>query len=64
MAGNRNSGRPQADDPKVKPPSYRLRQSTVDEIESIAYELNIPRSEILQVIIENGLNLLRALKKK
>ena len=60
MAGSR--GRPRVDDPKMRTPAYTLKQSTIIEIDVLSEELNKSRSEILQIIIENGINILKNLK--
>ncbi len=51
-------GRPTKNDPKVKPPSYRLKQSTVEKIDELAERLGKKRSDVMQEVIENGLNIL------
>jgi len=61
MAGNR--GRPRSDDPKMNVPNYVLKQSTIIEIDLIAEKLEVSRSELLQQIIENGLNIVKNLVK-
>ena len=63
MAGNNNRGRPRVDDPKINVPNYVLKQSTIIEIETIAEKLNIKRSELLQQVVENGLNIIKNLLK-
>lgn len=51
MAGNRNSGRKCSQDVKMKV-SYRLKLSTIANIEAIAEELGKTKSEVLQSAID------------
>jgi predicted DNA-binding protein len=59
MAGK--IGRPRVDDPKMNVPNYSLRQSTLIEIDLLSERLKKSRSEILQIIIENGINIVKGL---
>lgn len=61
MAGDR--GRPRTHDPKMRTPNYSLKQSTIIEIDTLADELQKSRSELLQIIIENGLNIVKMMRK-
>ena len=64
MAGQNRVGRPRTDDPKMTTPNYTLKQSTIIDIDVLADELNTSRSNLLQTIIENGINTIKMLKLK
>jgi len=64
MAGQNRVGRPRVDDPKMTTPNYTLKQSTIIDIDVLADELNTSRSNLLQTIIENGINTIKMLKLK
>jgi len=51
-------GRPRVDDPKMNVPNYSLRQSTLLQIDLLAEQLKISRSELLQIVIDNGLKII------
>lgn len=61
MAGQNRVGRPRVEDPKMTTPNYTLKQSTIIDIDILAEELNTSRSNLLQTIIENGLNVVKML---
>ncbi len=63
MAGKSNVGRPKINDPRVKPPSYRLKLSTIMAIDELCENLKINRSELLERIIENGLGIIKSVVK-
>ena len=61
MAGK--IGRPRVDDPKMNVPNYSLRQSTLLQIDLLAESLKMTRSELLQIVIENGLKIVDGIVK-
>lgn len=52
MAGNKR-GRPRVDDPKVKFDNVRLKTTTLIDLESISFELDVSISSLVQTILEN-----------
>jgi len=60
---NRRVGRPRVDDPKTKIPSFYLKQSTIIDIEVFAEKLGMSKSDFMQQIMENGLNIIKLTKK-
>lgn len=64
MAGENRVGRPRSEDPKMRTPAYTLKQSTIIEIDLLSDDLDISRSELLQQIIENGINIIKNVIKK
>ena len=62
MAGQNRVGRPRTEDPKMNI-NYTLKQSTIIEIDVLAKEIGTSRSNLLQTVVENGLNIIKSLKK-
>lgn len=48
-------GRPRSTDPKIKLDNFRLKTSTLLDIDLIAEEMNISKSKLLQMITEEGI---------
>ncbi len=55
MEPKRKRGRPKSTDPKVKPKNIYLKRSTILDIEIVAEELGISKSELFRDIIEKEL---------
>lgn len=49
----REVGRPRSDDPKMKLDSIRLKTSTIIDIEVISEKLNMSKSLLVRIVLEN-----------
>lgn len=63
MAGNHNSGRKPIDDPKTIK-TVRIKQSTLERIQDIAFELGTTESAVIQAAVENFTQTIGDLIKK
>lgn len=64
MENKRKKGRPKTTDPKIKPKNIYLKRSTILDIEIVAEELGISKSELFRDIIEKEIEKYKEDKEK